>query len=149
MVHAPTARAGETAVLLLAALLDRAGPARVGPLLVDHRFDSPQFLLEGRATDSNTVAARRLVLRRQRLHGPMPACAVDYDRFDAEIGPSTFSGAPIDWWLTSSNHHFEPPQSVLYRVWSGLLTLARRCARTLSGSPRLTPPCSGCWHRPR
>lgn len=122
MPHAPTARGTATAVTLRASLLAELDEGtRVGDLYPDARFDSLQFLHEGRARESSGVAADRVRVAAE--HDRQPDWVRAFDRFDTDFGAGAKLGGPIDRWMVSASLHFEPPQVIAYRAWGGIRAL--------------------------
>jgi broad specificity phosphatase PhoE len=130
IVHAPTARATETAVALAEGL--RQAVARYGirdvtvegPVPVD-AFRNFYAWFNGRELDV-TAAFQEFanMLEGYERHGAgeRPGWMVEMDRF----WRIQFAGGdPITFWLTQPTHYSEPPAQVVRRYWQGIVDEVR------------------------
>lgn len=126
IVHAPTARAEETAVALAEGL--RQAVARYG--IPDVTIESPQpvdafrnfqIWFNGRELDITAAFQEYAnLLEGYERHGggDRPGWMVEMDR----IYRIQFAGGdPITHWLTQPTHYVEPPSYVVRRYWRGVL----------------------------
>jgi broad specificity phosphatase PhoE len=130
IVHAPTARATETAVALAEGL--RQAVARYGirdvtvedPVPVD-AFRNFQAWFNGRELDV-TAAFQEFanMLEGYERHGARerPTWMVEMDRF---WRVQFAGGDPITLWLNVPTHYVEPPSAVVRRYWEAIVDLVR------------------------
>jgi broad specificity phosphatase PhoE len=130
IVHAPTARAAETAVALTEGLLQAVARYGIGGVTVTDPepvdgFRNFQAWLDGRELDI-TAAFHEFatVLEGYERHGAgdRPGWMVELDRF----WRIQFAGGdPITPWLAVPTHFVEPPAAVVRRYWETIVELVR------------------------
>jgi broad specificity phosphatase PhoE len=131
IVHAPTARAEETAVALAEGL--RQGVARYGipdvaiegPVPVDG-FRNFQIWFDGRELDVTAAFqafANLLEVYNRYGTGDRPGWMVEMDRF---YRIQFAGGDPITHWLTQPTHYVEPPSTVVRRYWQAIIEEVRQ-----------------------
>jgi broad specificity phosphatase PhoE len=130
VVHAPTARARETAVAVAEGL--NQAIARYGiqgatvhePVAVD-AFRNFQIWFDGRELDV-TAAFQEFaaMLEGYERHGAgdRPGWMVEMDRF---YRIQFAGGDPITQWLAVPSHYVEPPGAVVWRYWAGIVEEVR------------------------
>jgi broad specificity phosphatase PhoE len=138
IVHAPTARARETAVALAEGV--HQAVARYGitgvtvdePVAVD-AFRNFQVWFNGRELDV-TAAFQEFanMLEGYERHGGgvRPGWMVEMDRF---YRIQFAGGDPITTWLTVPSHYVEPPAAVVRRYWAGIVEEVRAGAAGARG----------------
>ncbi len=130
LLHAPTARARETAQGVREGLLqacarygiavDGAGAATIGALEVAPLFDNFQVWCDGKEMDVTAAFfhfATELDGVERSGAGDRPGWMVEMDRFwKVEAG----GGDPITHWLNHPMQYFEPAALVVRRFWQGI-----------------------------
>ena len=126
VVHAPTARARETAIALQEGILQALGRYGIGEVAVEdpkpvEAFDNFQVWCDGQEMDVTAAFqhyARTLEGYERTSAGDRPGWMVEIDRF---YKIEAAGGDPITSWLHQPMHYFEPPIMVVRRHWQGIV----------------------------
>ena len=130
IVHAPTARAAETATALAEGLRQAVARYGIGDVTIGapepvDGFRNFQAWLDGRELDVTAVFHEfATIFEGYQRHGAgdRPGWMVELDRF----WRIQFAGGdPITQWLTVPTHYVEPPAYVVRRYWQEIVDQVR------------------------
>ncbi|TNC25174.1 histidine phosphatase family protein [Amycolatopsis alkalitolerans] len=119
LLHAPTARATETAAALAEGLLSTNGTLAITGPSVDARFDNFRLWCDEEALDPTQAYAAYASIRDGG--GERPGWFAEIDRF---FTIQAAGDDPITYWLTQPVQHFEPAAVAVRRFWHGIVAHA-------------------------
>ncbi|PXY23439.1 hypothetical protein BAY59_27605 [Prauserella coralliicola] len=123
LLHAPTARAAETATALREGLL-AADVVDVPAASVDGSFHNFRLWCDDVALDPTQAYASYAAVR-DRDGERRPAWYAEIDRF---FSIQAAGEDPITYWLTQPVQHFEPAAAAVRRFWHGIVAHVRDAA---------------------